>query len=621
MKRLLTPLVLALALSAFAQASAPAKSNTEPTCSADAASGLPPCPVSKKDRKAALAEYKAGLKSRDKNRLEEAFEHFKRAAQLDPSNGEYLSGREILRQQLVRIALDRGNKAFQSGDRIRAMAEFRTAFDLDPDDQFVRQRVRDVLGDIKPAKVEVLQDFNAAGPVRVAPNSERHDFHIRGTTRDILEQVSRAYGLSAFFEDSVVARQARFDIQNVTFAQAMAAAARVTKTFYVPLSARQLYFINDTQQTRQSYERMVTRTFYVPDANSPQELNEVVNALRIMFDIRFIVQQPTSNTLTLRASADTVDAATKFLEGLAQGRPQVMFDVQAYEVSRDFTRKLGVQMPLQFQIFNVPTEAQKLLGGQNIQDIINQLIASGLINQGNTTAIAALVAQFLGQNSSPLLNNTLLLFGGGITQSAIPLPGTTVNFSMNESSVRNLEDVTLRAGHGTPAILKIGSRVPIINASFAPIYNSSALSKVLGNQSYQAPVPSFQYEDIGVNLKATPLIRRDNSVTVDLEMQLRSLGTVNLNGVPVISNREYKGTISVKDGERIVVAGMLNKLEQRGLQGIPGASYVPGLNRIASNENVQETIGELLIVLTPHILRTSEPNGPTDIPLPVAVGR
>ena len=614
-------MLVVLAISAGAQTTSPVVTNARATCSPDAKSGLPPCPVTPKDRKRAQREYKEGLKHRDKNRIAEALEHFKLAAQSDPSNADYITARELTRQQLVRDALERGNKALQTGDRVRAMAEFRTALELDPEDEFVRQRVRDILGEIRLRKVEVVRDAPGPGPIRISPQAGSHNFHVRGNTRELLEQVCRAYGLTAFFDDTVVSRPVRFDVQNVDFTTAVDAAARVTKTFYVPLSARQLYFLSDTQQNRQSYERMVTRTFYIREASSPQELSEMMNMLRVMFDIRFVVQQPSNGTMTVRAPALVIEAATKFLESLSEGRPQVMFDIQVFEVSRSFTRQVGVDIPLEFQVFNVPTEAQKLLGGRNIQDIINELIAKGLINQGNTTAIAALVAQFLGQSQSPLIGNTLLLFGGGITQSAIPLPPATVRLSQNQSDVRNLQDVTLRAGHGSPAILKIGSRVPIINATFAPIFNSAALSQVIGDQSYQAPIPSFQYEDVGINVKATPLIRRDSGVTVDLEMQIRSIGTQNLNGVPVISNREYKGTISVQDGEKIVVAGMLNQQEQRGVRGVPLLSRAPVVGRIVSSENIQEQNTELLIVLTPRILRVSEPRGPLEIPIPAAAGR
>jgi general secretion pathway protein D len=620
-------IAVALSLPAMPQQSAPtgtpvAKSPDEKKdCATKPGNNLPPCPISKKDHKAAEHEFKQGVRLQDKGKLLEAFERFTQAAEIEPANAGYASARETLRQQLVRNALDSGNKHLLANQRVEAMADLRSAIALDPENEFVRQRIRDVLGTTIAPTLKAVPDQPGTQPILIQPSPGVRDFHFRGGSREFIEQVANAFGLTVIFDESVQSRQLRVDVTQVDFARAFITATQLTKTFYVPLSSRQLLMVLDTPSNRQAFERMTTRTFYVPEAGTPQELNDIVNALRIMFDIRYIVQQPNQGTITMRAPASAVDAATRFLESLGSGRPQVLFEVKAYEVSSTLTRQVGVHAPLELQVFNVPTEAQKILGNQNIQDIINQLIASGLINQGNTTEISALIAQFLGQSSSPLLSGTLLLFGGGITQSAIPLPGTTVNLSVNDSTVRTLENLTLRAGHGTPAILKIGSRVPILNATFAPISNSPALSQVLQNQSFRAPFPSFNYEDVGLNIKATPLVRRDSAVTVDLEMQIRALGAVNINGIPVISNREYKGTITVRDGEQIVVAGMLSKSEQYSVRGFPGISRVPLIGAALSDHNKQFQDSELLIVLTPHILRGVEESTNNEIQIPSSIAR
>jgi general secretion pathway protein D len=620
-------IALAFSLPASSQQSAPASTPAgKPTvdkkdCATKPGSNLPPCPISKKDHKAAEHQYKQGIRLQEKGRLQEAFDRLKQASDIEPANAGFASARESLRQQLVRDALDAGNKHLLANQRVEAMADFRSALALDPENEFVRQRVRDVLGDSVVPTLQALPDPPGTQPILIEPSPGVRDFHFRGGSREYLEQVANAFGLKVIFDDSVQTRQLRVDITQVDFWRAFTTATQLTKTFYVPLSPRQLLIVFDTPSNRQAFERMTTRTFYVPEAGTPQELNDIVNALRIMFDIRYIVQQPNQGTITMRAPAAAVNAATQFLESLGSGRPEVLFEVKAYEVSSTLTRQVGVSPPLELQVFNVPTEAQKILGNQNIQDIINQLIASGLINQGNTTQIAALIAQFLGQNSSPLLGGTLLLFGGGITQSAIPLPGTTFNLTVNDSTVRTLESLTLRAGHGTPAILKIGSRVPILNATFAPIANSPALSQVLQNQSFQAPFPSFNYEDVGLNIKATPLVRRDSAVTVDLEMQIRALGAVNINGIPVISNREYKGTITVRDGEQIVVAGLLSKSEQYSVRGFPGISRVPIIGAALSNHSKQFQDSELLIVLTPHIIRADEEGRNAEIQIPSSIAR
>src|SRR5439155_19097740 len=133
------------------------------------------------------------------------------------------------------------------------------------------------------------------------------------------------------------------------------------------------------------------------------------------------------------------------------------------------------------------------------------------------------------------------------------------------------------------------------NATYAPIYNSPQISAVLGNQSYIPPFPSVSYEDLGLSMKAKPTVHGDGSVSLQLELQVRSLTGQSNNGVPVISNREYKGSINLKDGEPAVVAGQLSRTEQRSLSGIPGLGFIPGLNQAMTNNTLQENDDELMI--------------------------
>jgi type II secretory pathway component GspD/PulD (secretin) len=164
----------------------------------------------------------------------------------------------------------------------------------------------------------------------------------------------------------------------------------------------------------------------------------------------------------------------------------------------------------------------------------------------------------------------------------------------------------LRVAQGNETTLKIGSRVPILNASFAPIFNSSALSKVIQNNSFQAAFPSFNYEDVGLTLKAKPTVNRNNDVGLQLEMQFRTILGQSFNGVPVIANREYKGSITLRDYQPAVVAGTISRTEQRSMNGIPGLGAVPGLNQVMVQNSKELDEDELLVVITPRVVSNSE---------------
>jgi general secretion pathway protein D len=160
----------------------------------------------------------------------------------------------------------------------------------------------------------------------------------------------------------------------------------------------------------------------------------------------------------------------------------------------------------------------------------------------------------------------------------------------------------MRGSQSNKTSFHLGERYPILNASFSPIFNSPQIAQVIGNQSFQAPFPSVSYEDLGLNIEMTPTVQGDSSITLALKLQVRSLTGRSANGVPVISNQEYDGSISVKDGEPATVAGQLSLSDTLSMTGIPGLGLLPGLSQIMVNNTKQSEVDELLIVIVPHVL-------------------
>ncbi len=559
------------------------------------------CTPSAKEEKDAKSAFALGLKLQRTKRLHEAFKAFEKAANLAPQNVDYATAREMARQQLVFDHLQQGNTALEKGQQTEALADFRNALELDPKNEFAQQRLRDVAEEWAPAASSTPKVLENAGELRVKPDDVRASFHYRGNGTDLLTQVARAFGLTATLDESVTARPVRFDISDVNFYTAMRAACDVTHTFWTPLQPSQILIATESAENHRKFDHMAMRTFYVPGVTTPTDLNNVVTMLRNLFDIRLITPQPSAGTITVRAPQDVLDAATKILEGLDTSRPEIMLTVRIYQVSHMFMRNMGLQIPNQFQLFNIPAGALAALGGQNIQDLINQLISSGGINQANSEALSALLAQVQGQQSS-IFSQPLATFGNGTTLMGLSLGTAGAQLSLNESWIRNLENLDLRVSQGNEATMRLGSRYPILNATFAPIYNSSAISQVIQNNGFQAPFPSFSYEDLGVSLKAKPIVNGDSAVSLRLEMQLRTLAGPSYNGVPVISNREFQGSMTLMDGEPAVVAGAITRSEQRTLTGIPGMGAVPGLNQVMTSNGKQQEDDELLIVITPRVI-------------------
>jgi general secretion pathway protein D len=322
--------------------------------------------------------------------------------------------------------------------------------------------------------------------------------------------------------------------------------------------------------------------------------------LRTMFDLRFVTAVLGGDRVEIRAPSPVLKACGELLDQLSNARPQIMLDVRVYQIDHQLTRNIGLHVPNTFNLTNIPEAALAGLGGQNIQDLINQLIASGGINQAGSTGLAGLLAQLGGQGNN-IFSTPQATFGGGLTFMGLSLDQLVTNLSLNESWVRSLENLTMRANQSTDATFHLGERYPILNASYAPVFNSPAISQVLGNQSYVPPFPSVSYEDLGLNVKARPTVHGDGTISLVIELQVRSLTGQSANGVPVISNREYKGSINLKEGEPAVVAGEISSSDTLSMSGIPGL-FLPVLNNAMLDNNKQVETDELMIVMTPHVV-------------------
>jgi len=544
---------------------------------------------------AAMESFRAGDIAKGRTLLDDSL-------RLDPRNQGALTARELLRQQEIQQRISEANQQLAANQREQAIESFRKALALDWSNATAQEGLRSALAERAIAiGNEPRIRYRDADDIRLTPSEAKQDFHFRGDSRGLLQSLWNAYKIRPLIDNSVVSKQLRFDLEGADFATATEIASKITKTFYVPMSSTQALIVADTPENRRNFERLALRTFYISDASSANDINEVVTLLRTVFDFRFVTPAASSNQVTVRAPTALLNAATRILTDLYSGKSQVMLEVSIYQVEQTLARDLGLNLPKQFTLFNVNTEARNLLNSAN-QNLVNQLISSGAINQANSSSVAALLAGLAaGQNS--ILNQPIATFGGGLTRSGVIIPPLSIHASLNTSSFRSLQNVTLRAAQGDAATIRNGTRYPILNASFAPIFNTPAINQVLGNQSFQAPFPSFSYEDLGLTLKATPTIHATTDVSLKVEFQLRGLGATQLNGVPVITNREYNGTIGIPLGETAILAGTVSRTEQLTLQGLPGIAKLPILGAATSLHNKQTDDAELIVTIRPHLVR------------------
>ena len=594
--------------------------------------GEPPAPpdARKQAAEAANVAFQRGLECEKHNDLAGAITYLRRALELSPGNHDYAQALAADSQKLTDQYLRDGNAALGRDEPAAAIALFNAALNLDPSNGFASQRLRDA-NVLLPHHRTELERAAESSEVQLLPRSGKVSLHFGGDTRALLTQVATSFGLTATFDERFTTRTVILDLNDASFGQIFPVAIDLARAMWVAKSSHEIFFANNTPENHRLFDRVIVRDFYLPEISSPQELNDIASTLRTIFELRTVPLNPQRSMLSVRASQPVMDTIATFLDNLRYSRPQVELDVRIYEIDYNFLRNLGLQIPSQFQIINIPPAALNLLQQGNIQQQIQNLIANGGLTAANQQAINALLAQLQQQQAAgltSLLNQPFVTFGNGQSLFAVTYPGQfQFNFNFNDSWMRSLEHLTLRASQGDTATMLIGTRYPVLTSTFG--FSSTANSGL-------ANFPSFTYEDLGVSLKAKPQVHifpfehtPNNPVpvqppaelTLDLELSIKALTGTTINTIPIISSRTFKGDVRLMDGEPALLIGTISRNLMNGISGIAGLGQIPAIGYGFSNLNNNNTEDELLVIIIPHVIHLPEGGQSALLYMPPGVSR
>ena len=580
------------------------------------------------DRRRAARLFLEASKLFEKERFEEALKLYKQAALLDPGNRDYPLAAELTRSHAVTALIQAAAKDRIRGDAAAERAALEQALALDPRNVQVTEHLHELADDTLRGESTPIYSQGAdtvGGPISIAPTPGVHSFHLHTDQRRAIQEVFKAYGLEAMLDDSVRLTQTRLDLDDADFDQAMQAVGLVTNTFYVPLDPHQVLVARDTADNRKQFERLELETIYLPGLTSA-ELTEVGAVAKTVFELTQATVDSSAGTITLRASASTLNAFNSTVRELIDGHNQVLLDVTLLQIAHTSDRNTGIQPPQSISAFNVYAEEQSILNAN--QGLVQQIISSGLAAPGDTLAIIGILLAS-GQVSSSLFSNGIALFGGGLTQSALAPGAMTANLNLNSSDSRELDHLLLRLSDGNSGgadtaagTIRSGTRYPIQTSSFSGLSaslpnipgltgagSSSSLGSLLSSLGGSVPnVPQVQYQDLGLTLKATPRVMRNDDVALTIDLKIDALSGSSINGNPILNNRAYSGIVTLRKDEGVVVVSELDKQESKAISGVPGLSEIPGLNNVTDND-VQRMGSTLLIIMTPHVIRGTQAAG------------
>src|SRR5713101_1456359 len=538
------------------------------------------CPKGKTD-------YSQGRKAEHLQDYDAAYDYYQKALKNDPENATYLIKFNQTRFEASTLHVKNGTKLRERGQLEAAASEFQRAVAIDPSSPIAEQELRKTVGLIEEknrannAATEPPTDTGGEPPlasmppeIKPLPNTSI-SLSMSNDAKIVFETIAKLAGITVIFDPDFPARRIPVTLNNVTLEQALEIVSMESKAFWKPVTENIILVIPDQPQKRRDYEEQVVRTFYLSNTVQPQDLTEIVTGLRQLLDLKRIQQLNSQNAIIVRDTPDKLLLAEKVIRDIDKAKPEVVVQVEVLEARTDRLRDLGI------------------LPGQKATIAINP--------NGTTTTPAGGTPS---NNTGITLNQLRNLNGGSY---AVTLPSLTANAVLTDTNTKIIQNPEMRSIDGQTAKLKVGDRIPIATGSF-----SSGLGGVAGGVAGGiSPLVNtqFTYQDVGVTIDLTPRVHPNRDVSLKLKVEVSShTSDVSIGGItqPVISQRVIEHDIRLKEGEVNIIGGLVQRTDSKTLEGWPGFARIPLLKYFFSHTNTDHQEDEVLIVLTPRIVRVPE---------------
>ena len=388
---------------------------------------------------------------------------------------------------------------------------------------------------------------------------------VNTSIRDILTFIGTYSGINVTFDRDFQDRSITLKLEGVSLEQALQQIMIANQLFYRVLNERTIIVATDNTQKRTQYEEQVIRTFFLSHADAT-EMNQTVTTLMRVAGMAIqptMVANKTANTLTVRATAPVVDIIEKLIEANDKPRAEVSVDVQILEVSRERAKRYGLDLgtysaALQFSPESTP-----------------------------------------GTDAKPFNLNTISR-GVSTADFYLSVPSAVVRFLESDSQTKILAKPNLRGSEGQKLSLNLGEDVPVPSTTFTPLATGGAAAN---------PLTSYGYRTIGIIVDMTPRVTYDGNIILDITIENSARGQdTNIAGqnLPSFASRKVTTRLRLRDGESNLLAGLLREDERKSLTGFPGVMRLPIVRQLFSNNDNQIKQTDIVMLLTPRIIRTHE---------------
>jgi general secretion pathway protein D len=525
--------------------------------------------------------YKAARQAEDLQDYDTALQYYQKALAADPQNADYRIKVNQIRFEAGEYHIKKGQDLRQKGDLQGAAAEFQRAVSIDASSAVAVQELRstiDQMNDVARKQDEAAQGPNnaveadlAAGPPELKPLSDAPiSLKMVNDIKIIYDTIAKQAGINVIYDPDFPARRISVELNNVTLQQALDIVSIQSKSFWKPVTENIIFVAQDTTQKHKDYDEQMVETFYLSNTIQSQDLTEIANGLRQVLNLTKVQQLNSQNAIIVRDTPDKLAIARRLLKDIDKAKPEVVVQVEVLSASTDRLRDLGI----------LPGQSASITFSPN----------TSTTNNGTTGSTTSSTGVPLNQ----------LNLGNLDAYYSVTLPGATANFVLTDTMTKIIQNPEIRSIDGQPAKLNIGSRVPIATGSFQAGVGvgTTAVNPLVNTQ--------FTYIDVGVNVNITPRIHTNHEVSLKVALEISQVtGTATIGGIqqPIIGQNKIEHDIRLREGEVNILGGLFTKTDSKTVNGWPGLAQIPLMKYLFADNKVEHTQNDILIVLTPRIVR------------------
>jgi len=445
------------------------------------------------------------------------------------------------------------------GEREEAIAEYRRALSLFPDNLRLREELAEYLN---PPPAETPSGFvsNIKPPFTLNVDAQRTiDLHFKNqvSIKQIFHALGKSYGVNFVFEKDFLDVPYSYQASGLSFFEVLNQLCLVSNSKYRVLGENSVLVYPDNRIKDRAYQLKGVKLFLLEHRRAEDVKKILVMAFR---ESNIIVQEDVNlNGLVVNCAYDDLLKVEKLIRDVDKPIGEVEFDIQILEINRGFLNRIGSD-----------------LQNQGIDMKLGFATQEGLDIETLPTS---------GQFSD--LKDVSFFFN-------LPTAFFQLLSSSNQSKI--IAKPNLHGLNNEKIKFLVGDSVPIPETSF---------SSVAGGGFQNIPTTSYKYQDVGIALEMEPFIHKNKEVTVQVTLGIDFITGYN-EDFPLFGTRELECTIRLRQGETAIIGGFIRD-EERGLEnGLPAISKLPVLGRLFGTREKQKTQTDIIFSITPQITRRSE---------------